>query len=75
MLGAPDDAHLALARRENRVLFTHDADFLRIVAAGVSHAGIVYSHQRTSIGAIIRGLVLIHLVLDAEEMVGQIEFI
>ena len=28
MLGASDDAHLAFAQRENRVLFTQDADFL-----------------------------------------------
>jgi uncharacterized protein with PIN domain len=75
MFSASDDAHLSLARRENRVLFTQDADFLRIAATGVAHAGVVYAHQRTSIGHIIRGLVLIHQVLDAEEMVGQIEFI
>lgn len=75
MLGAPDHAHLALARRENRVLFTQDADFLRLAAAGVPHSGIVYAHQRTPIGEIIRGLVLIHQVLDANELVDRIEFI
>lgn len=75
MLGASDEDHLALARRENRVLFTQDADFLRIATSGVDHAGIVYASQRTSIGRIIRGLSLIHQVLDAEDMAEQIEFI
>lgn len=75
MLGASDDAHLTFAQSEKRVLFTQDADFLRMAATGVAHAGVVYAHQRTSIGQIIRGLVLVHQVLDAEEMAGQIEFI
>lgn len=44
MLGASDEEHLALARREERVLFTRDADFLRLHAAGVRHARIVYAH-------------------------------
>lgn len=75
LLGAPDHAHFSMARRERRVMFTQDADFLRIAATGVEHAGIVYTHQRTSIGETIRGLALIHQVLEAEEMFGQIEFI
>lgn len=75
MLSATDDLHLALARRENRVLFTQDADFLRLAAAGATHAGIVYAHQHTPTGRIIRGLVLIHQMLGAEEMVGKVEFV
>lgn len=75
MLGATDDLYLALARRESRVLFTQDADFLRLAAAGAAHAGIVYAHQQTPTGRIVRGLVLIHQVLSAEEMVGKVEFV
>lgn len=75
LLGASDDEHLAFARIEARVLFSQDTDFLRIASTGTHHAGIVYAHQRTPTGQIIRGLVLVHLVLEAEEMVGQIEFI
>lgn len=75
MLAAADNRHLALARRENRVLFTQDADFLRLAAAGATHAGVVYAHQQTPIGRIIRHLALIHLVLSAEEMVGEVEFV
>lgn len=57
------------------MLFTHDADFLRLAAAGVHHAGIVHAHQRTSVGEIIRGLMLIHQTLDAEDLVDQVEYL
>jgi predicted nuclease of predicted toxin-antitoxin system len=44
-LSAADEAHLALAAAEMRVVFTQDADFLRLHAEGIPHAGIVYAHQ------------------------------
>lgn len=44
MLGASDEEHLMFARREGRVLFTQDEDFLRLYASGIEHAGIVYAH-------------------------------
>jgi hypothetical protein len=74
-LGASDLEHLAFAFAEGRVLFTHDDDFLRLAAAGVRHAGIVYAHQRTSIGEIIRGLMLIYQTVAAEDMTGQMEYL
>jgi len=74
-LGTSDLEHLAFAFAEGRVLFTHDDDFLRLAAAGVCHAGIVYAHQRTSIGEIIRGLMLIYQTLDAEDLTGQVEYL
>jgi hypothetical protein len=74
-LEAPDDVHLARARAEGRVLFTQDAGFLALAAAGPDHAGIAFAPQGTSIGDIIRGLMLIHLVLDADEMLGQVEYL
>ena len=75
MLGASDQEHLALARKEGRVIFTQDDDFLRLHAAGAEHAGIVYAPQPTSIGEIIYGLMLIYQVLDAEDMKGQVEYL
>lgn len=75
LIEAPDEAHLARANAEGRVLFSQDDDFLRLHAAGVAHAGIVYAPQGTSIGDIIRGLMLIHHILEAEDMVGQLEFL
>ena len=74
-LGASDLEHLAFASAEGRVLFTHDDDFLRLAAAGVRHAGIVYAHQRTAIGEIIRGLMLIQQTLAAEDLTDQVEYL
>jgi len=75
MLAARDEEHLHLARTSGRVIFTQDDDFLRLHAAGVAHAGIVYAHQKTSVGHIIRGLTLIYQVVSADEMSGQVEFV
>ena len=75
LLGAADTAHLAHARTEGRVVFTHDVDFLRLHAAGVEHAGIVYSGQELSIGDVIRGLMIIVQVLDADDMINHVEFL
>lgn len=75
LLDASDEEHLTRARAEGRVLFTQDEDFLRLHAAGVEHAGIAYASQRASIGEIVRGLMLIHDVLDADEMMGHVEYL
>lgn len=75
MLGATDGEHLEWAWVEGRVLFTQDEDFLALHAAGVEHAGIAYAPQGTSIGDIIRGLMLIYQVLEAADMKGHVEFL
>ncbi|MGB4780872.1 DUF5615 family PIN-like protein [Candidatus Methylomirabilis sp.] len=75
MLGFPDEDHLKRARNEGRVILTQDDDFLRLHAAGMVHEGIVYAPQQTPVKDVIRGLMLIHQVLDAEEMHGQVEFL
>jgi len=75
MMGASDEAHLELALREGRVIFTQDADFLRLATAGKPHAGIVYASQQTSLGAILRGLMLIQQILSPEEMFGRVEYL
>jgi predicted nuclease of predicted toxin-antitoxin system len=43
-----DVQHLEQAARDGRVIFTQDADFLRLHALGHPHRGIVYAHQQTS---------------------------
>lgn len=75
LLGAADEVQLRFARKTARVIFTQDDDFLRLAAAGVPHAGIVYAMQGTAVGRIVRGLVLIHQVLEPEEIHGQIEYL
>ena len=75
MLEADDEDHLALATEQGRVIFTQDADFLRLHAEGVRHSGIVYVHQQTPIGYIVRGLMLIHQVLEPKDMRNHVEFL
>ncbi len=75
MLGASDKNHLRKALEEGRVIFTQDADFLRLAAEGIQQAGIIYASQTTSIGDIIFGLMLVYQVLEAEEMEVHIEFL
>ena len=75
LLGATDDVHLARAVAENRVVFTQDQDFLRLHAAGATHVGIAYARQEMAVGDVIRGLMLIQQVLDAEEMHGHLEYL
>ena len=57
------------------VFFTQDDDFLRLHASGVTHAGIAYAPQGTSVGDIIRGLMLIHQLLEAKDMKGHVEYL
>ncbi len=75
LLEADDEDHLAFAVQQARVVFTQDADFLRLHAAGRPHAGIVYAPQHTPIGHLIRGLMLIYDVLGPQEMANHVEFL
>jgi uncharacterized protein with PIN domain len=73
--GVSDEEHVGFASREGRVIFTQDADFLRLHAKGVRHSGIVYAHQRTPISDIMHGLILIYQLLDAPDMENHVEFL
>ena len=79
-LGLSDEEQLAYAVRERAVIFTHDADFLRLVhdwtRRGREHWGIIYSPQRKfSVGECIRSLIAYALTLEAEEMKNRLEFL
>lgn len=74
--GATDEVHLHYARRENRVVVTHDDDFLRLAAGDVERAGIVYCRKtKYAVGALIRQLILVFEGLQPDEMQNQIEFL
>ncbi|QEG36064.1 DUF5615 family PIN-like protein [Bythopirellula goksoeyrii] len=76
LLSAPDGSLVALAEKENRVIFTHDQDCLRIHPKGTIHAGVFYCPpQSKSIGQIIRHLCLMHDCLEASEMQGNFEYL
>ena len=75
MRGASDVEQLRFATNRGRVLVTHDDDFLRIGASGIRHAGIAYCPRRLEVGDYVRGLYLIHRVLDADEMENHVEYV
>jgi len=61
--------------REGRVVFTQDIDFLRLASAGARHAGIVYARPHARIGDVVRGLMLIYQVLEADDMLDHVEYL
>lgn len=75
MMGAPDESILSKAEVEGYVIFTQDADFLRLHASGTNHKGIVYTPRVASIGDIICGLMLVFEVLEPEDMKNHVEFL
>jgi uncharacterized protein with PIN domain len=72
---ARDEEHLAIAAREGRVIFTQDADFLRLHRAGVTHSGIAYIPQHAPIGDMVFGLTLVYELITPEDMINHVEFL
>jgi predicted nuclease of predicted toxin-antitoxin system len=55
LLNSTDLEHLEFARREGRVIFTQDTDFLAMHRGGTAHAGLVYCRQQSrTIGEMVR---------------------
>jgi predicted nucleic acid-binding protein len=75
MSEATDSALLVTAASQGRVLFTQDADLLRLHAQNTEHAGIVYAPQQTPVGVLVRGLILIVQVLEPDDMRNDVEFL
>ena len=75
LISVDDVDQLEFARRENRVLVTHDTDFLNPSVSTQPHPGIVFSPKdERTIGDIIRHLALLAAVLDEGEMENRIEY-
>ena len=76
-LGETDDAEiLKHAEVQQRVVYTNDADFVRLARRGVTHAGILYHPQKSySFGEAIRQVELACDVYSMEEMVNRLEFL
>lgn len=73
---ASDEDQLRFAISEGRVIVTHDADFLRMDAAGAGHSGIAYVRpEKRSLDEAIRLLVLIWELLEPAEMRGYVEYL
>lgn len=76
LMGVLDEQQAAYGLAENRVVVTHDADFLRIHAAGLPHAGIAYRDKDTlGMGEIIKRLVLVWEIYEPEEMASRVEYL
>lgn len=76
LLGATDPEQLDYCRREGRVIFTYDADMLRLAAGGWPHAGIVDCQQRRrGIGDIVRALVLLWERREPGEVAGRVMYV
>jgi hypothetical protein len=74
LLHAPDEKQLAYATQ--KVLVTHDADYLVMHRQGIPHAGIAYCHpEALGVGTIIRGLFLLWGAMTPEEMQNRVQFL
>lgn len=79
-LGKSDEYHLRRASDLKAVVFTHDADLLKIAhrwdQERKEHKGILYAHSLDlSIGECIRMVELVTQILTEEEMKNHIEFL
>lgn len=76
LIGATDREQIAFAISENRIVVTHDDDFVILHSKGITHAGITYCDQKCrSISEILNILILIWEVVEPEEMQNKIEFL
>ncbi|MDP9121349.1 MAG: DUF5615 family PIN-like protein [Acidobacteriota bacterium] len=76
LLEATDDAQLAFATREERVLVTQDAGFLALARSTARHSGIAYYRaQSLPVGAVIDRLADLGARASHEEMARRIEFL
>lgn len=76
LLSASDDRHLEFCRSQQRVIVTHDVDFVRLHAMGIKHAGVIYCHQsKYGTGELISLLTLAWEILDSSGMNDRLEYL
>ncbi|HVS82342.1 MAG TPA: DUF5615 family PIN-like protein [Pyrinomonadaceae bacterium] len=73
--GLADPQQLSFALAEQRVIVTMDSDFLVIASRGVVHSGIAYASPSSSIGELIRAIMLLYDVLTPADMMNHVEFL
>jgi predicted nuclease of predicted toxin-antitoxin system len=74
--GASDPTQFDYAQRSERVLITHDSDFLRIAAKTTEHCGIVFAKSEGySIGKIVMGCISLYHQFSAEDMRSRVEYL
>lgn len=71
-----DTTQFNFIQSEQRVIVTHDRDFLRMAGEGVSHPGIAYCQLGVrSVGEMIRTLRLMYEVLTPDDMQNRVEYL
>jgi predicted nuclease of predicted toxin-antitoxin system len=76
LLAATDEQQLGFAVGQSRAFFTQDKDFLKLAGQGAEHYGILYCRQQTrSVGDIVRGLILVWEVYEADELKNKVEYL
>ena len=65
MLHKNDEAQLAFAEKQKRVLVTHDQDFLSLKA---NHYGIMFFTKQISVGQYVEEIELVHLDYSPEDL-------
>lgn len=72
----PDPGQLAFATVQDRVMVTFDPDFLALHNAGTPHTGIAWCPAtKYRIGRLIQMLILLHGVVDRDEIKNRVEYL
>ena len=76
LLEADDEVHIEHALRKDRVIITHDRDYLLLDARGTLHAGVGYCHQQKySVGDLLTMRFLLDECYTEEEMHCRVEYL
>lgn len=76
LVSVDDLVQLAFARKEGRIIITHDTDFLRIAAKTSEHSGVLFCKtEGYSIRKIVLHCISIHHQRVAKDMIGWVEYL
>jgi hypothetical protein len=76
LLDEPDLSHLQRATKMQRVLCTHDVDFITLAKTNIDHYGMIYAPKyKATIGGWVRALLDLYAKETAESMAGQFKYI
>ncbi|HLC19491.1 MAG TPA: DUF5615 family PIN-like protein [Candidatus Nanoarchaeia archaeon] len=74
MLNKEDSTQLFFAKQQNRVIVTHDTDFLELVG-NTSHTGLIFFTQQLSIGEAIEAIEQVYLEYSADDLMNTVLFL
>jgi hypothetical protein len=74
--GLSDADQLQFATGEGRVTVSFDTDYLVLAASNVQHAGIAWCPAtKYPVGLLLHALLLVHGVLDPDDMRNHVEYL